>query len=121
MKITLEKTDELMDMLTGESLPYDMLMSDQPQLTRARAFSVIWYLQEHLHIIPDHYEMCTCGNLFDAHCSGHVIDGTDEPDEWQRDLGVTQEMLETADGMEFCSSSCEYKYWIDMSKEINDD
>lgn len=117
-EVTLDEVGDFVEMLTGKSLPEDMVMPDQPHLTRRQAFSVVWYLQVHLSIIPDHYEMCDiCKSLFDTHCGGHIIDGTDDPDEWQRELGVTQEMLEDADGTMFCSSGCEREYWYERQKE----
>jgi len=69
---TIEDLQELMTMLTGGELPEGMTMADQPALTPRQAFSVIWYLQEHLRVLPDNIEMCAvCGDLFDADRSGH--------------------------------------------------
>jgi len=45
--------------------------SSQVRLTEKQAFIVIWYLQEHLRILPDHIERCdNCGDLYDTHSSG---------------------------------------------------
>ena len=36
------------------------------KLSEKKAFAIIWYLQEHFSILPDHIERCdTCGELFD--------------------------------------------------------
>ena len=43
----------------------------QPKLTQKKAFTIIWYLQEHLRILPDNIERCdNCGELFDTHSDG---------------------------------------------------
>jgi len=42
-----------------------------PKMTQKKAFSIIWYLQEHFPIIPDYIERCdNCGELFDSHSEG---------------------------------------------------
>ena len=111
MEITLVEINEFMNMLIGGKLPDGVLLRDQPCLTRRQACSVTWYLQEHLHIIPDHYEMCAiCESWFDTHTGGRVVDGTDEPDDWQQSWDVTQEMLKAASGAAFCSNRCEAEY-----------
>lgn len=43
----------------------------QPRLSQKKAFTIIWYLQEHLRVLPDHIERCdTCGELYDSHSAG---------------------------------------------------
>jgi hypothetical protein len=75
-RITIEQVQEFMAMLTGGELPEGMTMADQPDLSPAQAFSVIWYLQEHLRVLPDNIEMCAvCGELFDSHRDGQSVDG----------------------------------------------
>ncbi len=119
-KIGLEQIEEFMDMLTGGELPEGILMPRQPQLSRGEAFSVIWFLQEHLRVLDDSIEMCgVCEELFDYHCGGFIVDGSDEPDDWHRDIGVTSEMLEKNDGYKFCSSECEYQHWAKVRGEGN--
>jgi len=111
-KVKLEEVEEFMNMLTGESLPEGMLMTNQPKLTRGAAFSVIWFLQEHLRVLPDRFEMCdVCKGLFDTHLGGFIINGTDDPDCWHEEIGVTREMLEENDGTKFCSPECECRFW----------
>lgn len=44
----------------------------QPKLSRNKAFAIIWYLQEHFPVFPDHIEKCSdCGMLYDSHSSGY--------------------------------------------------
>lgn len=110
----IEQFEELMDMLTGKKLPEGMIMQHRPQLSRREAFSVIWFLQEHLNILPTNIEQCKiCEGLFDYHCGGFIVDGTDEPDAWHQRFNVTREMLKQNDGMMFCSAECEHQYWVD--------
>ena len=117
--IELEQIQAFMDMLTGESLPDGMIMARQPHLSRQEAFSVVWFLQEHLRVLPDHYEIChVCAELFDARRGGYSVDGTDNPDEWHQDIGVTKEMLKQHDGAMFCSEQCECKYWRKVQNEM---
>ena len=73
-EITLKQIEEFKQFLMGNA-PESMTLSkrDQPKLTADRANCVIWYLQGHLRVLPDNYEMCdVCGELYDANCSGHL-------------------------------------------------
>jgi len=39
----------------------------QPKLSPKKAFSIIWYLQEHMRVLPDRIDQCwRCGGLFDS-------------------------------------------------------
>lgn len=41
------------------------------KLTKIKAFSIIWFIQEVIHQIPDKFEMCnTCESIFDTESSG---------------------------------------------------
>ena len=43
----------------------------KPQLSQKKAFAIIYYLQEHFPIFPDHIEQCDiCGSLFDDYSEG---------------------------------------------------
>lgn len=57
--ITLEQVQELFDFLQG-TIPEGIRLGrgHKPRLTRNQAWTVIWYLQEHLGVLPDHYEKC---------------------------------------------------------------
>lgn len=57
-EITLEQTQELFDFLQGNFMPEGWTIKPKPRLTRNQAWSVIYYLQERLRILPDHYEKC---------------------------------------------------------------
>ena len=71
-KITLEKVKELYKFLQG-NVPAEICIKRPPRLSQRQAFDVIWYLQEHLRILPDRYERCTrCGNIYDSEESGGI-------------------------------------------------
>lgn len=58
--------------LQGE-LPEGMSMArgHKPNLTKKKAMAIIWYLQEHLPVLPDTIERCyCCGELFDSSREG---------------------------------------------------
>lgn len=41
-------------------------------LSNKKAFSIIYYLQEHFPLLPDHIEQCSaCGELYDSYSQGH--------------------------------------------------
>lgn len=43
----------------------------KPAMSRKKARSVIWYLQEHFPIIPDTIDFCDyCGNIYDSNSQG---------------------------------------------------
>jgi len=81
-EITLEQTENLYRFLQGQ-VPDCLTLETPPALTKGQAFSVIYYLQEILHIIPDKYEKCReCGDLFDSElegCSYLVCSGCECP------------------------------------------
>jgi hypothetical protein len=68
--LDIEKTRELNEFLMGQTPPGFHLTS-QPKLSRKMAFSVIYVLQEHFGLIPDHFEKCDrCGYIFDSEREG---------------------------------------------------
>ena len=70
-----DKVDELYKFLKGEELP-EGIVCDMPKLSAGLAFTVIWFLQEHLHILPDNIEQCdNCKELFDTNGEGQYLDG----------------------------------------------
>jgi len=70
--ISLEQVEELYRFLQGE-VPDGIYYCKAPRLSERKAFTVIWFLQERLRIIPDQYERCcSCGTLYDTRCSGGV-------------------------------------------------
>lgn len=74
-EITLEQIQELQEFLTGRKLPEGMEVPKMPKLDDKVAFMVIWFLQEHLHVLPEHYEMCqNCHTIYDSHREGYYLD-----------------------------------------------
>lgn len=120
-EITLEQVEEFMQMLTGGDLSDGMRMPDQPQLTDRQAFSVVYYLQERLHLVPDNFEQCEfCKGIFDVDCSGHYIDTEDSPADyggWYDSIGVTQEMIVATGGVHVCSRGCDVAFWREKFPE----
>ena len=110
-KITLEQVEQFMRMLTGEWLPEHWTPDNVPKMTQREAFTVVYYLQEVLRVLPNHHDQCgVCGELYDSECDGFTIDSTDEPDGWQAEVGVTLEMMAESDAM-VCSCECELSFW----------
>lgn len=69
-KLSWEKTDALYSFLQG-NIPDEITLVEPPKLSGVMAFGIIYYLQEILGIIPDHYERCDeCGILFDSNYEG---------------------------------------------------
>lgn len=65
---------------------YYFLMDDL-KLSNKKAFQIIYYLQEHFPVIPDHIEQCSvCGEVYDSYSQGHHSELT---------------------GKFYCSESCE--------------
>jgi len=68
----LEWVEEFYEFLQG-TLPGGIKMGrgHQPQMSAKKAFSIIWYLQEHFPVLPDNIERCSnCGSLFDSNSEG---------------------------------------------------
>lgn len=115
MTIAEIQVQEFMNMLTGEDLPEGMRMNNQPKLNNESAFSIVWYLQEHLHLLPDNYEMCkVCKEIYDAHGGGHIISSDDS--DWYKGMGISQAMIEQHEGVRLCSENCELAYWLDENE-----
>lgn len=70
-EITVEQTQELYDYLLGKPQPDNFRMKHLPKLSDKKAFQIILFIQEHLRIIPDHYEQCyNCKSIFDTYSDG---------------------------------------------------
>ena len=68
-----DATDELFQFLKGEKLP-EGYYCKMPRLKPNMAFTVIWFLQEHMHCLPDNIETCqACNELFDSHSEGYSL------------------------------------------------
>ena len=74
----VDRVQEFFDFLTG-TVPDGISFGrgHQPKMSENKAWSVIWYLQEHFSIIPDHIERCSvCDVVFDSWKSGHYSEKT---------------------------------------------
>lgn len=72
---TLEQVQEFHNWLQGKSCPECLHSKAQPHLTEDESFSVIYFLQEILEILPDKYEKCReCHCIFDSENEGSNID-----------------------------------------------
>ncbi len=66
---------EFYEFLQGKSMPEGFELRSKPKMSAKKAFSIIYILQEHLHIIPDSFEKCDgCDDLFDTDCEGFILD-----------------------------------------------
>ena len=75
-EITGEQVEELFEYLTEGKLP-EGVKAQHPRLSKPKAFSVIWYLQEVLEILPDHIDQCChCKGVFNSEREGHVDEKT---------------------------------------------
>ena len=75
-KITIEQANEFFDYLRGE-IPEGFVGVKSPKLSPRRAFDVIYILQEHLRVLPDHYSLCCkCNQLYDNWAEGGMIGGS---------------------------------------------
>lgn len=75
----VEWVQELYEFLVGESIPDSITVGrgHQPKLTPSKANTIIWYLQEHLSVIPDHIEQCdTCKQWYNSWSQGHYSELT---------------------------------------------
>lgn len=68
--------EKLYDYLQGEG--QEMVSSHHKiKLTSKKAFSIIYFLQEHLPLLPDHFERCNdCGCIYDSWSEGNYSEGT---------------------------------------------
>jgi len=65
-EVTIEQVEQFISMLTGGELE-NLILVEQPKLSKRAAFCVVYYLQEEMRIIPDTFEMCMdCEDIFDA-------------------------------------------------------
>lgn len=110
-EITTEQIQELMDFLTGNRLPPDWEINESPKLSPDTAFSVIYFLQERLYLIPDKFEKCEiCDSIFDSQAEGYII--SDEYDEdFYPDIGVSEDDHRQNVDRHFCRHECEVAFW----------
>jgi len=68
----IEWLEEFNNFLKGE-IPEGLCISKHstPKLTPKKAFTIIWYLQEHFSIFPDNIKKCSnCDELYDCNSEG---------------------------------------------------
>jgi len=68
----LEWIEEFYDFLQGV-IPEEIILKrgHSPKISAKKAFTIIWYLQEHFQILPSTIERCDhCGSLFDIQSEG---------------------------------------------------
>lgn len=74
-KMDIETMRKFYEWLQGEENTENISFKTKPKLTADEAFSVIYYLQEGLGILPDYYEQCReCKCLYDSYNEGVSID-----------------------------------------------
>jgi len=74
-KITLEQVSDFYEFLQGKHMPKELTLENISELTQQEAFSVIYYMQEIMEILPDKFEKCiVCGNIYDSYEEGTYID-----------------------------------------------
>lgn len=65
----LERVTEFYDFLQGRNP--DGILCKGMKLSKNKAFTIIWFLQEHLSVFPDSIEKCSeCGDLYDSYSCG---------------------------------------------------
>ena len=68
-----DRLNVLYDYLCGVKLP-EGIYCKMPKLSPKKAFTVIWFLQEVMHCLPDNIEQCQdCKELFDADSEGYHL------------------------------------------------
>ncbi len=75
-ELTFGRVEEFFYFLSEGKLPEGMVCRN-PRLGKRKAMAVIWFLQEHMNIIPTRFELCvTCGNLYDSSKEGEYAEKT---------------------------------------------
>jgi len=117
-EITLEQVQQFMSLLTGDWLPDHWTFDNVPKITRREAFVVIYFLQEYLPVLPNHYEQCSvCEEMYDSEYDGFTIDADAEPSGWHDEIGVTKKMIAESGGGMVCSDRCKLDFWRDRFPE----
>jgi len=71
-KINLKWVEEFYNFLQGD-IPKGIYLGhgQNPRLSPEKAFSIIWYLQEHFPLLIDNIEKCSnCDSLYDCNSEG---------------------------------------------------
>ena len=119
---TLDEVRELFEMLTGGQLPDGMHLTEQPQLSAKAAFGVVYFLQEHLRLLPDTIELCAeCEQVYESD-DGWCVSGDgwyDHPESYTV-MGVTPELMVEYEGTFLCSSHCEDRFWSRIIRDTKE-
>jgi SAM-dependent MidA family methyltransferase len=108
-ELETEQVQELMDFLKGDWIPDGMIFEKRPKLKAKQAFAIVYFLQEHMHILPDCFEMCVvCNSIFDTTSEGYVVG---EYDDFHESVEVSPQEVEEHEGTPLCSRECELKFW----------
>ena len=85
---------------------YDFLTWKRMGIGKKKAFSIIYYLQEHIPVFPDHIEQCSsCGILYDSYSQGHHSELTEKfycsescepPGLWEKERRAERKQLKKA-------------------------
>ncbi|MFH1236760.1 MAG: hypothetical protein V1685_07600 [Parcubacteria group bacterium] len=76
-EVTLDRVAELFYFLSEGKTPEGMEVKYPPRLGARKAMAVIWFLQEHMDLIPDKFEMCVgCKEMYDSYSEGHYDEKT---------------------------------------------
>ncbi len=95
----MPKLEVFFEFLMGEGVPDGFSLKHKPKLTARKAFTVIYVLQEYLHILPDSFEQCSeCLSLYDSEREGYYLD-----DQYDTEDGKT---LPKKYWGHYCSDSC---------------
>lgn len=71
----LDKVNELYLYLQDKEIPDGIHVKPRPKLSQNKAWSLIWFLQEVTHCLPDHIERCgVCGDLYNSNAEGFCLD-----------------------------------------------
>lgn len=66
--------EEFYEFLQKKKVPGGFHLSHLPKLTAKQAFTVIYVMQEYLHILPDNFEQCQdCLRLYDSDSEGYCL------------------------------------------------
>lgn len=95
----MPKLEEFYEFLQGKTVPDKFHLTNKPKLSANEAFTVIYVMQEYLHLLPDSIEQCQeCLQLYDSDCEGYYLD-----DQYELENGKT---LPKKYWGWYCSDSC---------------
>jgi hypothetical protein len=112
-ELTIEQVQEFYDYLKGEFMPNEFIIESQ-KLSKNKAQSILYILQEYFHIMPNTFEICeNCDNLFDTGNEGFCHDCEDCENKSCIELypDIPRKKLQKILNYKyFCSEGCERIY-----------